>query len=56
MNKGTKALYLLPIASLTLISLTIGLVAEPIYNFALQAAEQLLQPQLYIEAVLGSAV
>ncbi|WGY47120.1 proton-conducting transporter membrane subunit [Vibrio sp. ABG19] len=46
-------LYCAPIVLLTLITVLIGLVAELFYQFALQAAGQLLQPDGYIYAVLG---
>lgn len=55
-ESSIKVLYLLPIVTLTLITLVIGLVAEPFYSFAVEAAEQLLRPSLYIEAVLGESV
>ncbi|PSW18176.1 Na+/H+ antiporter subunit D [Photobacterium sanctipauli] len=46
-------LYCLPIAVLTLMTITIGLVAQPVFVFANEAAEQLLNPGGYIRAVLG---
>ncbi|MGU3846948.1 Na+/H+ antiporter subunit D, partial [Vibrio diabolicus] len=46
-------LYCVPIAVLTMFTLIIGLVAEPFYQFSVQAAEQLLNPNEYIRAVLG---
>lgn len=46
-------LYYMPITLLSLISVLIGLVAEPVYQFAQQAAGQLLDPAQYIDAVLG---
>ncbi|MCS0389435.1 Na+/H+ antiporter subunit D [Vibrio diabolicus] len=46
-------LYCVPIAVLTIFTLVIGLVAEPFYQFSVQAAEQLLNPNEYIRAVLG---
>lgn len=46
-------LYCLPIVVLTTFTLIIGLVAEPFYQFSIQAAEQLLNPHDYIRAVLG---
>ncbi|GAM59019.1 Na(+) H(+) antiporter subunit D [Vibrio ishigakensis] len=52
-TKQLNALYLIPITSFTLISLIIGLGAEPFYQFAVLAAEQLLNPTRYVEAVLG---
>ena len=55
MNKYTKGLYCVPIVTLTTLSLIIGLVAEPFFQFAVQAAEQLLEPQAYVQAVLGDS-
>lgn len=50
-----KVLLFLPIVFLALITITIGFYAEPFFNIAQQAAEQLLNPVQYIEAVLGSS-
>jgi multicomponent Na+:H+ antiporter subunit D len=44
-----------PIAALAFLTVTIGLLAEPFYSLATLAAEQLLNPAGYIEAVLGAA-
>lgn len=52
MTKSTTYLYCIPIVTLTAMSLIIGLVAEPFYQFAMQAAVQLLEPTEYIQAVL----
>jgi multicomponent Na+:H+ antiporter subunit D len=49
------ALYL-PMVALALLTLTIGLWAEPIFNLADRAADQLLHPDVYIQAVLGKAL
>jgi multicomponent Na+:H+ antiporter subunit D len=49
---GVSFLYHLPIVTLALLTLAIGLFAEPIFALAQQAAEQLLNPAEYIEAVL----
>jgi multicomponent Na+:H+ antiporter subunit D len=46
------ALYL-PMVALALLTLMIGLWAEPVFNLAARAAEQLLHPEVYIQAVLG---
>ncbi|MFO7639792.1 MAG: proton-conducting transporter membrane subunit, partial [Candidatus Competibacteraceae bacterium] len=46
-------LYYLPIAGLAVLTLIIGLSAQPIYVLAEAAAGQLLDPAGYIEAVLG---
>lgn len=40
-------------SSLALLTLAIGLWAQPVFEFSLQAAEQLLDPSIYIQAVLG---
>ncbi|GEA60734.1 proton-conducting transporter transmembrane domain-containing protein [Vibrio comitans] len=48
--------YLLPITTLTSLSLVIGLFAEPFFLFAMQASEQLLQPTKYLKAVLEGGV
>jgi len=48
-----KILLLGPIAALALLTRTIGLVPEFFFGFAMRAAEELLNPNLYIEAVLG---
>ncbi len=47
-------LLLLPIVGLAACTLFIGLSGQPIYELADAAAEQLLNPALYIEAVLGT--
>ena len=50
-----KVLLFLPIVFLAIITITIGFYAEPFFNIAQQASEQLLNPAQYIEAVLGSS-
>lgn len=45
--------YYAPIVGLAVCTLVIGLYGQPIYVLAETAAEQLMNPQLYIEAVLG---
>lgn len=45
--------YLAPIISLSAISLLIGLMAEPIYQVAAKASDELLNPKAYIDAVLS---
>jgi multicomponent Na+:H+ antiporter subunit D len=47
------ALMVVPIFCLAVITLFIGLGAQPIYELAHASAEQLLDPTAYIEAVLG---
>lgn len=52
-SKKETALYLLPIAVSALMTIIIGLAAEPFFNYADRAAMQLLDPVRYIKAVLG---
>lgn len=50
-----RAALLTPIAALAILTCVIGLFPEPFVIFAERAADQLLNPQPYIDAVLGSA-
>lgn len=50
-EKGTTKGLLLPIAILTVASLALGIGAEGIAGYVAQAAEELLNPNLYIHAV-----
>ncbi|WP_439587429.1 Na+/H+ antiporter subunit D [Hydrogenophaga sp.] len=52
----TRWAMLLPVVGLAAITLTIGLATEPFIEFSLRAADQLLVPHGYIEAVLGQEV
>jgi len=52
-SPATRATMLLPIAALAAITLTIGIAAEPFVDFSIRAANQLLEPGAYVEAVLG---
>ncbi|MDV3502889.1 Na+/H+ antiporter subunit D [Marinobacter sp. M-5] len=45
--------YYVPVVGLAACTLIIGLYGQPIYVLAETAADQLMNPQLYIEAVLG---
>ncbi len=45
--------YYVPVVGLAVCTLIIGLYGQPIYVLAETAADQLMNPQLYIEAVLG---
>jgi multicomponent Na+:H+ antiporter subunit D len=45
--------WLYPIAFLAGITVLLGLGAGPLFRFALQAGEQLMDPSLYIQAVMG---
>ena len=49
-----NCLYITPIAILAVITVLIGLMVEPIYQLAETSATNLLNPQPYINAVLGS--
>jgi multicomponent Na+:H+ antiporter subunit D len=48
-------LLLLPIIILATLTVTIGLATEPVYSLSMRAAEQLLNPAGYIQAVLGGS-
>lgn len=50
-EKGTTKGLLFPIALLTIVSLALGIGAEGIAGYVAQAAEELLNPNLYIHAV-----
>jgi multicomponent Na+:H+ antiporter subunit D len=43
-----------PIAVLVVLTVAIGLAAEPVFALAVRAAEQLVDPTLYVQAVLGA--
>jgi multicomponent Na+:H+ antiporter subunit D len=45
--------WLWPIVVLAAITVLIGLGAGPIFGYALQAGQQLMNPALYIQAVMG---
>ncbi len=47
--------WLIPIAILSAISVVLGFGAGPAFDIALQAGNQLMDPQMYIQAVLGGA-
>lgn len=46
---------LLPVIVLATLTVSLGIITEPIFNLATQAAEQLLNPTEYIQAVLKEA-
>ncbi len=50
---GARVSFFLPMTTLALLSVTMGLLAQPLFSLALRAAEQLLNPGGYILAVLG---
>jgi multicomponent Na+:H+ antiporter subunit D len=47
--------WLYPIAFLAALTVLIGFGAGPLFTFALQTGEQLMDPSLYIRAVMGGA-
>ncbi len=52
-DQRSWAYYTPPVVALAVCTLIIGLYGQPIYMLAESAAEQLMNPQLYIAAVLG---
>ncbi len=53
-HKPISAWLWVPTATLVLLSLLAGILAEPLLNLANQAAAQLADPSIYIQAVLGT--
>jgi multicomponent Na+:H+ antiporter subunit D len=53
MSKGRWFVFLLPIIGYTVITIALGIFAGPVFDYASEAAAQLMNPKLYIEAVLG---
>jgi multicomponent Na+:H+ antiporter subunit D len=51
---AARRVMLAPIVALVVLTVGIGLAAEPVFMLALRAAEQLLDPALYAQAVLGA--
>ena len=49
-----RAALLVPIAALAILTCIIGLFPEPFVQFAERSAEQLLNPQIYVDTVLGA--
>jgi multicomponent Na+:H+ antiporter subunit D len=47
--------YYRPVIALALLTICIGILAEPVFQLATQAAEQLSNPQIYIQAVLENS-
>jgi len=54
-RRGGLSLLVVPIVVLALLTVIIGVSAEPFYDLARQAAEQLMDPAIYIRAVLGGS-
>ncbi|MBL8090562.1 MAG: Na+/H+ antiporter subunit D [Anaerolineales bacterium] len=55
MNQAGLKILFAPIVVLAFITILIGLGASPIFDLALRAGEQLLNPSIYIRAVLGDS-
>jgi multicomponent Na+:H+ antiporter subunit D len=53
LKTGNMFLLVLPIAVLALLTVALGIAAEPVFRLSIQAAEQLVNPAVYITAVLG---
>lgn len=53
LSARAKFSLILPIGILAIITVVIGLYTEPFFDLAQQAAEQLMNPEGYIHAVLG---
>ena len=51
-QSSMSRLMLIPIICLSAITVIITFAAEPLFSLAMRASEQLLNPDLYIEAVL----
>ncbi|TVQ97862.1 MAG: Na+/H+ antiporter subunit D [Deltaproteobacteria bacterium] len=54
-KKKVPLTMMIPVAALTLMTIAIGLFAEPVIEIAMTAAEELLEPERYIHAVLEAA-
>ncbi|MEI6892070.1 MAG: proton-conducting transporter membrane subunit [Pontiella sp.] len=53
MSKGKWFVFLLPMIGYTVITVALGIFAGPVFDFASEAAAQLMNPERYIHAVLG---
>ncbi|CAA0091991.1 Na(+)/H(+) antiporter subunit D [BD1-7 clade bacterium] len=53
-QRSEQLLYLVPIISLASLTVLIGLFVEPIYQLASTASYTLLNPDIYVNAVLGA--
>lgn len=52
-NRNLPVSMVIPVVFLGLITLTMGFAVKPILEIAMNAAEQLLDPEIYINAVMG---
>lgn len=55
MGAGGLNMLVTPVIALAAIIVIVGLFAEPFLHFCMMAAEQLINPEIYIESVLGSS-
>ncbi|QED46562.1 Na+/H+ antiporter subunit D [Cytobacillus dafuensis] len=55
MEKGTTKGLMFPMGCLTVLTISLGLGAEGIHEYVRLATESLLNPKLYIEAVMGGS-
>lgn len=53
MSSGRWIAFLVPMALFTMLAIAIGIYSGPVFAYAKQAAAQMMNPQYYIEAVLG---
>jgi multicomponent Na+:H+ antiporter subunit D len=53
---NVSRVMLVPIAGLAAVTLAISVCAGPLFELSLRASEQLLNPQIYVQAVLGGEV
>ena len=53
MPKGKWFVFLLPMIGFSIITVALGVFAGPVFDYAAAAAQQLMDPQAYIHAVLG---
>ena len=54
LSRAHRTFLFAPVVGLTLLSLVVALGSATVFNYAFATAEQLLQPQVYIGAVLGN--
>jgi multicomponent Na+:H+ antiporter subunit D len=52
-NENLPVSMVIPVVFLGLITLTMGVAVKPILELTMNAAEQLLEPKIYIQAVMG---
>ena len=52
-SESSYRLLLLPVAALAAVTVLVGVGAGPLFDLSLEAAEQLYDPEAYLQAVLG---